>query len=113
VRTRAEIERRHPQLLVHVEPMPTPPGSAVVNVDDFAALAKLAERYGQMILTWTRPDADDFVVRDEGITYRYRVPIEAAETAELVDVDAPNRRRPDAGTVLAGAEERPASHRYP
>lgn len=75
-RTRREIERRYPQLLVHVEPMASPPGKPVVNVDNFPALVKLAEKYGQMILTWRRPDADDFVVRDEGITYRYRVPLD-------------------------------------
>lgn len=87
LRTRAEIERRHPQLLVHVEPMASPPGKPVVNVDNFPALVKLAERYGQMILTWRRPDADDFVVRDEGITYRYRVPLDepSLQNVELID----------------------------
>jgi signal peptidase I len=101
LRTRAEIERRHPQLLVHVEPMVSPPGK-VVTVDDFAALAKLAERYGQLIMTWTRPDADDFVVLDDGITYRYRIPREAGpdDTAELLDVE----RR--------GGRTVPVSHRY-
>jgi signal peptidase I len=85
--TRSEIERRFPQLLVHVEPMPSPPGKPVVNVDNFPALVKLAERYGQMILTWRRPDADDFVVRDEGITYRYRVPLDepTLQNVELID----------------------------
>jgi signal peptidase I len=85
-RTRAEIERLYPQLLVPVEPMPSPPGKPVVNVDDFRALAKLAERYGQMILTWRRPEADDFVVRDEGITYRYRIPLDgpALDNVELI-----------------------------
>jgi signal peptidase I len=89
VRTRAEIERRHRALLVPVEPMASPPGKPVVNVDNFPALVKLAERYGQMILTWRRPDADDFVVRDEGITYRYRVPLDEQPT--LVDIEHPNR----------------------
>jgi signal peptidase I len=85
VRTRAEIERRYPTLLVQVEPMASPPGKPVVNVDNFPALVKLAERYGQMILTWRRPDADDFVVRDEGITYRYRVPLDDEPTLQNVD----------------------------
>ncbi|WP_127497826.1 hypothetical protein [Actinoplanes solisilvae] len=75
LRTRESIEQRHPRLLVHVEPMSTPPGKPVVNVDNFPALVRQAERYGQMILTWRRPDADDFVVRDEGITYRHRIPL--------------------------------------
>jgi signal peptidase I len=87
VRTRAQIEARYRQLLVHVEPMQSPPGKPVVNVDNFPALVKLAERYGQMILTWRRPEADDFVVRDEGITYRYRVPLDepTLQNVELLD----------------------------
>jgi hypothetical protein len=95
VRTREEIERRYPTLLVPVEPMMSPPGKPVVNVDNFPALVKLAERYGQMILTWRRPDADDFVVRDEGITYRYRVPLDepAFQNVELIDRPGNHRRR--------------------
>jgi signal peptidase I len=87
VRTRAEIERRYANLLVHVEPMASPPGKPVVNVNNFPALVRLSERYGQMILTWRRPDADDFVVRDEGITYRYRVPLDepTLQNVELIN----------------------------
>ncbi|GAA2613825.1 signal peptidase I [Paractinoplanes durhamensis] len=90
VRTRAEIERRYPQLLVHVEPMASPPGKPVVSVDNFPALVKLAERYGQMILTWRRPDADDFVVRDEGITYRYRVPLDEPTLHNVEMINRPS-----------------------
>ncbi|MGK5679087.1 DUF5305 family protein [Actinoplanes sp. URMC 104] len=90
LRTREEIERRHPQLLVHVEPMASPPGKPVVNVDNFPALVKLAERYGQMILTWRRPDADDFVVRDEGITYRYRIPLDEPVLQNVDHLNRPN-----------------------
>jgi hypothetical protein len=97
MRTRAEIESRYPQLLVHVEPMQSPPGKPVVNVDNFPALVKLAERYGQMILTWRRPEADDFVVRDEGITYRYRVPLDEPTLLNIEHLDRPtgagNHRR--------------------
>jgi len=94
LRTRTDIERLHPQLLVHVEAMPSPPGKPVVNVDNFPALVKLAEKYGQMILTWRRPDADDFVVRDEGITYRYRIPLDEEPTLESVELIG----RPGAGS---------------
>ncbi len=90
LRTRAEIERRYPKLLVPVEPMASPPGKPVVNVDNFPALVKLAERYGQMILTWRRPDADDFVVRDEGITYRYRIPLEEPTLHNIELINRPN-----------------------
>ncbi|XVU24629.1 DUF5305 family protein [Actinoplanes sp. CA-054009] len=100
LRTRAQIERRYPQLLVHVEPMPSPPGKPVVNVDNFPALVKLAEKYGQMILTWRREDSDDFVVRDEGITYRYRVPLDGPE---LLDIEHQNR------PATAGTHRRKAS----
>ncbi|MFG1989157.1 DUF5305 family protein [Actinoplanes sp. NPDC048988] len=100
LRTRAQIERRYPQLLVQVEPMASPPGKPVVNVDNFPALVKLAEKYGQMILTWRREDSDDFVVRDEGITYRYRVPLDGPE---LVDIE--HRNRP----TTAGTHRRKAS----
>jgi len=90
LRTRAAIEQRHPHLLVHVEPMVNPPGTPVLNVDNFPALVKLAERYGQMILTWHGPDADDFVIRDEGITYRYRISL-AEEVLRNVDrINRPN-----------------------
>jgi signal peptidase I len=94
LRTRAEIERRYPRLLVPVEPMASPPGKPVVTVDNFPALVRLAERYGQMILTWRRPDADDFVVRDEGITYRYRVPLDEPTLLNVEHLDRP----PGAGT---------------
>jgi signal peptidase I len=95
LRTRAEIEHRYAAVLVPVEPMPSPPGKPVVNVDNFPALVRLAERYGQMILTWRRPDADDFVVRDEGITYRYRVPLEEPilHNVEMIDRNGTHRRR--------------------
>ena len=100
LRTRSQIERRYPQLLVHVEPMASPPGKPVVNVDNFPALVKLAERYGQMILTWRRPDADDFVVRDEGITYRYRIPLDEPALQNVEHINRPN---------VAGTHRRKAS----
>ncbi|GIE94052.1 hypothetical protein Ari01nite_15170 [Paractinoplanes rishiriensis] len=90
LRTRTEIERRYSHLLVPVEPMASPPGKPVVNVDNFPALVRLSERYGQMILTWRRPDADDFVVRDEGITYRYRVPLEEPTLQNIEHINRPN-----------------------
>ncbi|BBH66038.1 hypothetical protein ACTI_27230 [Actinoplanes sp. OR16] len=92
---RANIERRYPHLLVPVEPMPSPPGKPVVVVDSFPALVKLAEKYGQMILTWTRPDgADDFVVRDDGVTYRYRIVPAGTPQTPPAPEPAPVRRPP-------------------
>jgi signal peptidase I len=89
VRTRSEIERRYPNLLVQVEPMASPPGKPVVNVDNFPALVRLSEKYGQMILTWRRPEADDFVVRDDGITYRYRVPLDEPTLQNVEMINRP------------------------
>ena len=68
----AGIRRRYGQLLVSVEPMATPPGRPLVDVEEFATLARLAERFGLLVLHWTRSDIDTFVVQDEGTTYRYR-----------------------------------------
>jgi signal peptidase I len=79
----AAIHRRYAQMLVQVQPMPTPPGRPVIDVVDFATLAKLAERYELLILTWSRSDVETFVVQDQGTTYRYRagtgVPHSSAE----------------------------------
>jgi len=68
----AAIKRRYASLLLPVEPMTSPPGRPVVDVTDFAALAKLSERYGLMVMHWTRANVDTFTVHDDGITYRYR-----------------------------------------
>ena len=68
----AGIRRRYAPLLVPVHPMPAPPGRPLVDVTEFATLARLAERYGLLVLHWTRSDVETFVVQDEGTTYRYR-----------------------------------------
>lgn len=117
LRNRAEIERRYPQLLVPVEAMPSPPGKPVVTVDNFPALAKLAERYGQMILTWRRPDADDFVVRDEGITYRYRIPLDEPTLQNIEHAGHPStagshRRTASSPTALTDEKDGPSSQHY-
>jgi signal peptidase I len=68
----ATIRRRYAALLVPVHPMPTPPHRPVVEVTDFATLAKLADRYGLLVLHWSRTGVETFVVQDEGTTFRYR-----------------------------------------
>lgn len=68
----AQIRRRYGALLIRVHPMPTPAGRPVVEVTEFATLAKLAERYGLLVMHWSRSDVETFVVQDEGATYRYR-----------------------------------------
>jgi signal peptidase I len=68
----AAIRRRYTALLVPIHPMSTPPGRPVVEVTDFATLAKLAERYCLLVLHWSRSGVETFVVYDEGTTFRYR-----------------------------------------
>jgi hypothetical protein len=60
-------------LLLEIEPMISPPGRPIVDVADFTALSTLAQRYGVLVLHWTRDDVRTFVVHDDGVTYRYRV----------------------------------------
>lgn len=66
------IRRRYSNLLVPVQPMPAAQGRPVIDVTTFATLAKLAERYGLLVLHWNRSGVETFIVQDENITYRYR-----------------------------------------
>ncbi|MGO4247927.1 signal peptidase I [Paenarthrobacter sp. RAF54_2] len=68
----AAIRRRYAALLVRVHPITAPQGRPVIDVTTFATLAKLAERYGLLVLHWSRGGVETFVVQDENITYRYR-----------------------------------------
>ncbi|MCW2804417.1 MAG: hypothetical protein JWN06_2634 [Propionibacteriaceae bacterium] len=63
------IRRRYASLLAPVHP--TPSDGLIIDVADFATLAKLAERAAQLVLHWTRGDTATFIVPDQGITYRY------------------------------------------
>lgn len=78
----AEAERiraRYGELILPVLPVVLAPGRPVVDVPDVDALARLAERYGLLVLHWSRGGVDTYVVQDEGTTYRYRNgrPVEA------------------------------------
>ncbi|WP_026535840.1 signal peptidase I [Arthrobacter sp. H14] len=87
----ATIRRRYAALLVKVHPMTAPQGRPVIDVTTFATLAKLAERYGLLVLHWARSDVETFIVQDENTTYRYRTGAEQPEqqTQEpLVDAEA-------------------------
>jgi signal peptidase I len=81
----AEAERirgRYRDLIMSVLPIALSPGRPVVDVPDIASLARLAERYGLLVLHWSRGGVDTYVVQDEGTTFRYRTG--AREDAELV-----------------------------
>jgi len=74
----AAIRRRYAALLVRVHPMSAPQGRPVIDVTTFPTLAKLAERYGLLVLHWSRSGVETFIVQDENITYRYRAGAEHA-----------------------------------
>jgi hypothetical protein len=85
----AAIRRRYAALLVRVHPMPAPQGRPLIDVTTFPTLAKLAERYGLLVLHWNRSGVETFIVQDENITYRYRAgsdPAPAERPSELADI---------------------------
>lgn len=86
------ITQRYGQLLATVEPIATPANVPVIEVTEFATLAKLAERCGQLVMHWSRSDVETFVILDEGTTYRYRTsslhpPVIDPRTQESPDAD--------------------------
>ena len=68
----AAIRRRYAANLLSVEPMAVPSHRPLVEVRDFETLASVAQRYGLLILHWTRADVETFLVHDDSATYRYR-----------------------------------------
>jgi signal peptidase I len=93
------IRRRYAPLLASVHPITTPTDRPVIEVAEFATLAKLAERCGQLILHWSRSNTATFIVLDEGTTYRYRTgsgPDPGAHgTAPGPRTDANHRHNPE------------------
>ena len=88
--------RNYGGLLLEVEPISSPPGRPIVDVTDFAALSKLARRYGVLVMHWTRSHVRTFVVHDDGVTYRYRVDVTARSTPPprpTPSAASPTRRR--------------------
>jgi signal peptidase I len=68
----ARIRRRYAPLLVAVQPAPMAAGRPLVDVTEFGTLVRIAERYGLLILHWSRSNVETFVVQDDATTYRYR-----------------------------------------
>ena len=86
------ITQRYGPLLATVQPIATPPNVPVIEVTEFATLAKLAERCGQLVMHWSRSDVETFVILDEGTTYRYRTssagtPADDPRTQEAIEAD--------------------------
>lgn len=71
------INSRHASLLVSVEPIVLPAERPVIDVPTIDSLIKLAQRYGLLVLHWSRADITTYLVHDDTTTYRYR----AAPTA--------------------------------
>jgi signal peptidase I len=89
------IRRYYGQLLVAVQPVPAPAGRPLVDVPEFTTLVRIAERYGLLILHWSRSDVETFLVQDDATTYRYRTGVPAAE---------PELSEPDRVMTRAGSD---------
>ena len=83
----AALRRRHPGLLVPTGPLLL--DGPVVEVDDLAALARIAARYERFVLVSEVDGERVFVVQDDGTTYRY-----AATAGRRPRVGVPAPRRP-------------------
>jgi signal peptidase I len=68
----SRIRRRYAPLLSRVLPIDEHDAGLMVDVPEFATMAKLAERNGSLILYWSRGNVETYLVRDEGTTYRFR-----------------------------------------
>jgi hypothetical protein len=100
----ARLRGRYSRWIVRVADASS--GSRVVDVNDFEDLARIAERYGRLILQDERTDA--FLVEDEGVSYRWQQPPRPMADAlgRIADVVAqreptaplPERRSVDAST---------------
>jgi len=84
----ALIRRRFGRLLVTVQPISIAAGRPLVDVTEIATLVRLAERYGLLILSWTRSGVATFLVQDENTTYRYRTCGTTSAPSEVVGIDA-------------------------
>lgn len=72
------IRRRYAALIVPVNPITAPTSRPVVDVHDFATLARLAGRYGLLVLCWSRSGVDTFIVQDDATSYRFRAGAESS-----------------------------------
>lgn len=104
------IRRRYASLLVRVHPMTAPSGRPLIDVTAFATLAKLAERYGLLVLHWNRSGVETFIVQDESTTYRYR-PADngsAAAEAEPSRPTAADGPVPSFTTIMVDRDQEPS-----
>ena len=88
------IQARYGAILLQVQPMVLPAGRPVVDVVTIAALARLAERYGLLVLHWDRGGTSTYVVLDDSTTYRYRTAGSIAEDTVAADELTPELAAP-------------------
>jgi len=67
-----QILRRHGPLLVEVQPMTAPIDRPTIQVTEFGTLARLALRYGLLVLHWRERDGTTYTVYDDAAAYQYR-----------------------------------------
>jgi hypothetical protein len=91
------VRRRYGDLILPVLPIALAAGRPVVDVPDVESLAKLAERYGLLVLAWSRSGVDTYLVQDESTTYRYRAGGQPEPVSEV-----PVQQHPHDTTVLPG-----------
>lgn len=82
------VRRRHGDVILPVLPVALTAGRPLVDVPDVASLVRLAERYGLLVLTWSRGGVDTYVVQDEGATYRCRSWHAQPQQSQPLQVDA-------------------------
>ncbi len=110
----ALIRRRYAPLLASVHPVAIAPNGRLIEVTEFATLAKLAERCGLLVLHWTRSTIDTYIVQDEGTTYRYRTGAPGTgigtgdDASDALELDPAPLQPADAPISEAGI--RPAEH---
>ncbi len=78
-----------------------------LDVVAFATLAKLAERYGLLVLHRTRSGVETFVVQDDATTFRYRTGAALEQLRPGGAADAGQTRRRAPGHPAPPAAARP------
>ena len=108
------IRRRHGPLLVEVQPMVAAIDRPTVHVTEFETLARLALRYGLLVLHWPDGNGTTYTVHDDAADYRYSTaaaagsadnPIAAAGPADNPTAAAGPVADPTAAPELAGKDE--------
>jgi hypothetical protein len=85
---RERIRTLYGSQLVPVDSLAVPQGP-VADVATIESLADLAKRYESMIMHVEHPDADVYLVWDNGMLYRFRAPHQALVAADEDDTAEP------------------------